>query len=196
MNEPNQNLPTTKELTTLAATLARTSNDNADSLAKAALKLWRAANATLEREAQADARRADVEAEHATLPTPKRYPVTRDAFGKLMLPAWQSERTAEVAEALKGYCAMCIERDTGQPATDEAVASRYAGWRDIDNPSSFAMAARQFLSWWNYHHPAEVSAKRRKSALSRTRRKAAAKAKHKARPPLARLQAALKDSGT
>lgn len=89
-----------------------------------------------------------------------------------MLPAWQSERTAEVAEALKGYCAMCIERDTGQPATDEAVASRYAGWRDIDNPSSFA------------------------SALSRTRRKAAAKAKHKARPPLARLQAALKDSGT
>jgi hypothetical protein len=188
MIEPDRKLPTTEQLATLAATLVRTSDHDANSLAAAALTLWRAAEDELAKAREAADRwtvvtipaegRPISEAELPPLPEPKRYPIKRDEFARLVLPHLKG-RTAELAEKLKAYCKACIAARTGRTATPEQVADYYANWKDITQEWEYQISARQFQNWWNYYAPKKLSEDRseigKKGAAARAAKKAAKK---------------------
>jgi len=199
--QPKKVPPTTEQLAMLAAALAHTGEDDSFHLVSRAADLWERTQAYLDfmySEAPLSEEQLARGAEFQALPKPRKYPVKRDEFAQLMLPRLKG-RTADLAAALKAYGAEKLRRErvrqgSSEEPTPEEVAKYYAEWKPMDQPT-FSEASWEFFHWWKDYHRQQVSEVRRKAALSAKRRKAASKAKHPARPPVAQLQAALKQSG-
>lgn len=154
-------LPTTEQLTLIAATLSKPGNGNAATLTDAALKLWQAAERKLDSERQIEARSDKWNAEFDALPKPKSFPVDRDQFARLMLPSLVG-RTADLAKAIKDYIGATTSGSghEGKP-TDAEIAERFSQWKPIINEHNFQLAARKFSLWWQDHHKAKISEMRR-----------------------------------
>jgi hypothetical protein len=182
-----QSLPTPEQLATLAATLARNPADEDFRLLLRALELWQGAEMVLRAERETQLRRNQPaymqayleQAVLGPLPTPKRYPVTRDEFARLMLPH-KKGRTADLATALKDYIRADIRKEKARDATPDEVADRYANWPPIENVEALRNARFSFAMWWEGHHARQVYVARHNAGkLGQKARKAASKNQEK-----------------
>jgi hypothetical protein len=186
-------LPSTEQLAQLAATLARSSQNSASELAKAALTLWKSAEKELKMEClrlaaerQWQAVRPPDSASQSKapiVPTPKRFPVTHDEFLRLVLPKLRG-RTGEQATVFKRY----LRASEGRQDVNEIYKKcRERRMTEIEYES----AAGQFIRWYTHHRKTSTTAARSKAAsiawAKRTKRKTGA------RPPKAAMKRILTD---
>jgi hypothetical protein len=153
LKEPPKTVrPTTQQLAMLAATLAHTANDDPLYLISKAAGLWEKAEAYLDlmyTEASLSEEQLARQAEFQALPKPRKYPVTRDEFARLMLPHLKG-RTADLAAALKAYAAGKLElqrigQESPDKPTPEEIAKYYEEWKPMDE-NTFLMASRDFFT--------------------------------------------------
>jgi hypothetical protein len=205
MNEQNSTLPTTQQLATLAATLARNSNDTPHGLVDAALEVWKAAEAALDAEARATDAHAASEAQAAALPMPERYPVTLDQFLRLLLPKLKG-RTFDQFATYREYLRImeavrrkATARTNGEdpdnlqveafaPTKEEVdamLAERRA--KPFESELAYKDAAFGFAKWYSRRRTRQTSEAHRANALKRHSQPQ----KRKARPPREKLKEAL-----
>jgi len=150
--------PTTQQLATIAAQLARLPNDNPAQLVEAALALWEAADKQVEFRNLQDSCLPDQAARDAyiaTLPKPKTFPVERDDFLKLLMPTIPA---ADRARRFRQYLAAWKHDEA-----EDQIVTRYAQWEPLSE-SDYPHAVEHFRVWQGRN----IKAVRSQAARSRT----------------------------
>jgi hypothetical protein len=191
MSREESPMPTTEQISQLAALLAISEDGEPDELADAAIILWETVEQKLrQRKIEKKIRSMAEEYKHPSCPAC--LPVLRDDFLRLQLPHLKY-RTGELASVAKAYAKSVIEKNLGntREATPEEISDYYANWKPIETAFDYSMAAFNFFIWFRSYHSTRVSQSRRdaglKSAQARSETKVAAgksavKRKRKTRP--------------
>ena len=168
-------LPTPEQLAQLAATLARRTDDNPTLLARAALKLWQAAETVHLEATKYYSSPADIAAYKATLPS---LPMTRDDFLRMALP---NARPEDRERAWKHYNLTLAgkDRETATVAEENAALVK---WKSPATPAEYILTLVHFQTWWKKYHAADVSKTRSDIRTSAIKAKAKAKAQAKDTP--------------
>jgi hypothetical protein len=187
---PSYKLPTPTQLTTLAATLTRTSQENHEKLCSSALNLWFTSIEAihLQKQCNEDYQLLDAEmkAENKKLPQPKEseLPMTLDNFLKRL---WPKKDTGERAEIFKEWLSSVLlveryikARDAGQELsssnkpTKEEVIKKYAEARQepIDK-QRFYHWRDTILPWYARYRVEQTSKVRRAVRLKAVDKKKA-----------------------
>ncbi|HEY5345963.1 MAG TPA: hypothetical protein VIK62_06425 [Verrucomicrobiae bacterium] len=168
-------LPTAQQLATLAATLARQSNNNSDKLCSEAMNLWATAHEYMALQRLCDKdwqiEKARMDANRIEPAEPKRYPITRDDFCRLVLPKLNG-RTGERASIIKTWLShdLAMSRwmvtDQKSPISDftptkSEVDDAFAEMqrKPMDYPA-YRLRAYSFLEWYQKWRTKETSRKR------------------------------------
>ena len=180
--------PSALELATLASGLARTGKENPEDLARRAIFLW----VRCHEERRVFLRNMDPEwidtlRAELDIPTPKKYPITYDEFMMAMLPHLKG-RTADRAAIFREYIGDTL--DWGNPVTKDAVDASFAEHRSrpINKETQFVEAGVFFRRWYKDNHDFKIREARRLA-----QRASIAKRKRRARPPVKKLAAILKE---
>lgn len=184
----NSELPTLEQLTKIAATLARNTDDEPEALADSALKLWFASRGRIRRAViDAEAIQHDYQldemlsdSEYNRFFSADKYPIPRDRFLQVMFPQFKN-RTANLAEVAKSFLKWAYQYDTGQMPSPEIIANLYGEWQQkpFQNPDQANTAARRFERWYTLH----IKQIRRTAGKSKKTRKA--------RPPVEKSKLSL-----
>ena len=180
--------PTALQLTTLASRLARTGKEKPEDLAQRAILLWikcheeRIAFLRSMDPEWIDTCRAELD-----IPIPKKFPITYDEFMMVMLPKLKG-RTGERAAIFREYFGDTL--DFGNPVTKDAVDASFAEHRSrrINKETQFVEAGWLFRRWYKDNHDFKIREARRLA-----QRASIAKRKRRARPPVKKLAAILKE---
>jgi hypothetical protein len=152
--------PTTEQLATLAAALARNTNSTPKQLVEKAWRIWIAAWSKGFEEFAAR-KGGDAGDLAKRIVRPKKFPITHEAMVALLVPKLKG-RTGDAAEALKAYCAAYLRRETNSEPTQDAVDASYAMTRKQPIPEGeYSLYAMMFLRWFDPWHKARTSEARR-----------------------------------
>ena len=182
-------LPTTEQLATIAATLARNPGDDPLALTVKALDLWLAARENLFR---ADHRKAISEQNNCLYmefgdfsawiskpdfpSTSGKYPVTRDQFLRVVLPKYKN-RTADLARFARCFLQDTLADRNGKKPTQDEVNDAYSNWKSYEGSEQANDAASKFKMWLRCHiihvrRDAGRASAKKKAALKKARRSA------------------------
>jgi hypothetical protein len=182
LRAPGCTLPTTEQLSHLAAQLAHGGPvGDGRHLCASALTLWHTANEALDIQRKANeegqlesAAMADYRAKHPD-PAPSDFPMDLDGF---LYWVWRGKDTAERNELFKLWLGYVLKMEIKSPTKDD-VARRYIEARKeaIDLPR-FYYLRNSLADWHAKIYSQEVSQRRSEAG------KVGGKAKRKARPPV------------
>jgi hypothetical protein len=176
-------LPTTEQLTQIAATLSRNINDAPDALAEKAMKLWLASRKRIFLAEFGDevglqnsqwvwdkSRSFSEFYEDPFLPTGD-YPITRDQFLQTMLPKLK-HRTFDLAKIAKAFVRDTLHKRNGKEPTQDEVSGAYGRWRPYENVDQANATAFKFKRWYEMYVRHLRSIAGQKSAKKRADKKA------------------------
>lgn len=171
--------PSAIQLATLAAALARTTNDSHDKLCSAALNLWFTSHEALNLQAKCneDYKIMETEGEAAKkrLPEPRsnqQWPITLDEFCKILWPQKDTGDRASIIRAwLKSF-------ENFPPHLRQTVSYAHMNSEKIDR-ARFYYLRETILQWHNKWNRKQISIQRSEAAKKRHR---------KARPPRTALK--------
>jgi hypothetical protein len=161
MSREESPMPTTEQISQLAALLAISEDGEPDELADAAIILWETVEQKL-RQRKIEKKIRSMAEEYKQPSCPARLPVLRDDFLRLQLPRLK-HRTGELASVAKAYAKSVIEENLGntREATPEEISDYYANWKSIETAHDYSMAALNFSLWWSSYHSNKVAEVRR-----------------------------------
>jgi len=184
-------IPTTAQLAQLAATLAKDLNNpfqlsraEATLLAYAAWHLWHGADRVRNEVARDYYVSPSERAAAREVARPKRYPLGKAEFLRIMLPKQRAEARAK---AWRDYNLKLAGKNS-ETATVVELQAASSQWTPIQTQAEFVFSELGFRRWWDKYHAAQVSAGRRNAAAKRKKK---AKKRRKARPPVDQLRNAL-----
>jgi hypothetical protein len=165
MSREESPMPTTEQISQLAALLAIGEECEPDELADAAIILWETVEQKLRRR-KIDKRIKSIPEKDLQPSCPSSLPVLRDDFLRLQLPHLKY-RTGELASVAKAYAKSVIEENLGntREATPEEISNYYANWKPIETPFDYSMAMFNFIIWFRAYHSTRVSQSRRDAGL-------------------------------
>ncbi len=188
MKREESPMPTTEQISQLAALLAISEDGEPDELGDAAIILWETVEQKL-RQRKIEKKIRSMEEKYKKPSCPARLPVSRDDFFRLQLPRLKY-RTGELASVAKAYAKSVIEENLGnvREATPEEISDYYANWKPIETAFDYSKAALNFSIWFYSYHSTRVSQSRRAAGM----KSAQVKKMRKARPPRAQLKEIVK----
>lgn len=161
-------LPTTEQIATIAAMLARNITDKPSVLADAAMDLWLATRERIhlsQFENEIDCQNLHLNGswdfiDDWALLDEREYPIARDCFLRIMLPKYKS-RAAELARIAKAFVRDTLrERSEKEPTLDE-VSDAYSRWKPYETPNAARNGEERFHRWYDSH----ISTARRLAGL-------------------------------
>jgi len=151
--------PTPEQLATIAATLARNTNDTPNALVDCAMKLWLAARARIfnaENECEMFVENLNLKLAYASKLASEsnvqfagimaKHPLTRDRFLKTMLPQYKG-RADKLAQIGKAYVHDSLRESNGRLPTQNEVAEAYGNWKPYKNDFQANHGAKRFERW-------------------------------------------------
>jgi hypothetical protein len=154
-------MPTTEQISQLAALLAISEDGEPDELADVAIILWETIEQKL-RQRKIQKKIRSMAEEYKQPSCPARLPVLRDNFFRLQIPHLKYRRD-ELESVAKAYVKSVIEENlrNAREATPEEISDYYANWKPIENEFDYSMAAFNFFLWWSSYHSNKVAEARR-----------------------------------
>ena len=159
-------LPNVEQLSLIAATLARNTDDSPEALAARAMKIWLASRIQIcvtdvkgEVEDQNrvwvwDKSQCSSEADNDfSLPKDSfqptgEYPVNRDQFLQTMLPISKKNRTYDLAKIAKAFVRDTLREKNGKDPTESEISGAYGRWKNYENADEANAAAGCFRQWY------------------------------------------------